>query len=101
MGFAIANAAAERGAKVILVSGPTSCRISAANANIELVQVQTAAEMLDAVLKHLPNVQVVIGAAAVADYKPKVVGDNKIKKSDFGLFSNSNRRRISWPNSGT
>jgi phosphopantothenoylcysteine decarboxylase/phosphopantothenate--cysteine ligase len=84
MGYAIALAAAERGAQVILVSGPTSVSLPS-NERIEHVRVQTAAEMLDAVMKYLPKVQVVIGAAAVADYRPKVVSGNKVKKSDFGL----------------
>ena len=82
MGYAIAQAASERGAKVILVSGPT--RIPAPP-NVELVSVQTASEMLDAVMKHLPKAKVVIGAAAVADYTPKSTGKGKIKKSDAGM----------------
>lgn len=79
MGYAIAQAASERGAKVTLVSGPTCIP---APPNVEVVSVQTAAEMLDAVMKHLPKAKVVIGAAAVADYTPKSAGKGKIKKSD-------------------
>ena len=81
MGYAVAKAAADRGAKVILVSGPTSLP---APPGVELVSVQTAAEMLDAVLGRLPEAQVVIGAAAVADYSPKSPAKAKIKKSDAG-----------------
>ena len=79
MGYAIAKAAAERGAKVILVSGPTSIPVPP---NVELVSVQTAAEMIDAVLGRLPEVQVIIGAAAVADYSPKSPSKEKIKKTE-------------------
>jgi phosphopantothenoylcysteine decarboxylase/phosphopantothenate--cysteine ligase len=82
MGYAIARDAEERGAEVVLVSGPTA--LSAPD-GIELVRVRTAAEMFDAVMEHLPQSDVVIGAAAPADYAPKSVEENKIKKSDFGL----------------
>jgi len=82
MGYAIAQAAGDRGAKVILVSGPTSIP---APANVEFVSVQTAAEMLDAVMKRLSKAKVVIGAAAVADYTPKSPNKDKVKKSDAGL----------------
>ena len=82
MGYAIARAAAERGARVTLVSGPTSLP---APPKVEVVSVQTAAEMLDAVLKRLPGVRVVIGAAAVADYTPKSRGKAKMKKSEAGV----------------
>jgi len=64
---------------VILVSGPTSLP---APPNVELVSVSTAGEMLDAVLNRLPEAQVVIGAAAVADYRPKSPAKEKVKKSD-------------------
>ena len=82
MGYAIAKAAAERGARVVLVTGPTSLPIPS---GVESVQVETAAEMLDAVDKYFPDMKVVIGAAAVADYTPKTSEENKIKKSDFAL----------------
>jgi len=82
MGYAIAGAAVERGAKVILVSGPTSLPEPP---GVEAVGVQTAAEMLKAVLERLPDARVVIGAAAVADYTPKTPGKSKVKRSDAGL----------------
>jgi len=82
MGYAVARAAAERGARVILVSGPTSLP---APPNVEMVCVQTAGDMLKAVLKRLPEAQVVIGAAAVADYTPKAPGKAKIKKTESDL----------------
>ncbi|MHB0913599.1 MAG: bifunctional phosphopantothenoylcysteine decarboxylase/phosphopantothenate--cysteine ligase CoaBC [Armatimonadota bacterium] len=82
MGYAIAGAAAERGARVILVSGPTELPVPP---GVERVDVRTAREMEGAVLAHLPEAQVVIGAAAVADYTPKLSEPEKIKKADFGL----------------
>ena len=82
MGYAIARAAAERGARVILVSGPVSLP---APPGVEIVAVQTAAEMLKAVIERLSDVQVVVGAAAVADYTPKSPGKGKAKKSKAGL----------------
>lgn len=77
MGYAIGQAAAERGARVILVSGPTSLP---APAGVEVVPVKTASEMLNSVMVHLPDVHAVLGAAAVADYRPKSPADSKIKK---------------------
>lgn len=82
MGYAIAKAAAERGARVVLVTGPTSIPIPS---GVDSVQVETAAEMLTAVNQYFPDMKVVVGAAAVADYTPKTSEENKIKKSDFAL----------------
>lgn len=82
MGYAIARAAKERGAKVILISGPVSLP---APPGVELVSVRSAAEMLSAVQCRLPQAQVVIGAAAVADYTLKNPGKNKIKKTGGNL----------------
>jgi phosphopantothenoylcysteine decarboxylase/phosphopantothenate--cysteine ligase len=86
MGYAMAEAAAARGARVILVSGPTALR---APANVDLIHVETADEMYRAVLAKLPIAQVVVKAAAVADYRPKQRVDRKIKKDqavpDFTL----------------
>ncbi|MFZ5901091.1 MAG: bifunctional phosphopantothenoylcysteine decarboxylase/phosphopantothenate--cysteine ligase CoaBC [Bacillota bacterium] len=78
MGYAVAAAAAERGAGVVLVSGPTAL---APPAGVTLVQVTTAREMLEAVLGHFPQSDVVIKAAAVADYRPRAESVQKIKKS--------------------
>ncbi|GAB6181075.1 bifunctional phosphopantothenoylcysteine decarboxylase/phosphopantothenate--cysteine ligase CoaBC [Desulfotomaculum defluvii] len=77
MGYAIANAAALRGAKVILVSGPT--HITPPDL-VDIVQVETAIEMHDAVLKHSDSSDLIIKAAAVADYRPVEISDHKIKK---------------------
>jgi phosphopantothenoylcysteine decarboxylase/phosphopantothenate--cysteine ligase len=77
MGYAIAEAALRRGARVLLVSGPTAI---AAPGAAELTPVQTADEMLAAVLKLLPESTVVIKTAAVADFRPKAVAEQKIKR---------------------
>jgi phosphopantothenoylcysteine decarboxylase/phosphopantothenate--cysteine ligase len=79
MGYAIAEAAAGRGAAVVLVSGPTAL---APPGGVETIWVETAQEMYDAVLAKLPVATVVIKAAAVADYRPKAVQPQKIKKRD-------------------
>jgi phosphopantothenoylcysteine decarboxylase/phosphopantothenate--cysteine ligase len=79
MGYAIAEAAARRGARVILVSGPTALDPPR---EAQVVPVETAQEMYDAVLAHLEAVTVVIKAAAVADYRPKQVAREKIKKDE-------------------
>lgn len=79
MGFDIANAAANLGAQVILVSGPT--HFKAKNASINVVNVISAQEMYDACHAHYNEADVAIAAAAVADYKPKVVASQKIKKA--------------------
>ena len=80
MGFDIANCAANLGAEVILVSGPTHFKVK--NDFINLVRVVSAQEMYDACHQYYKDVDVAIAAAAVADYRPKVVADQKIKKSD-------------------
>ncbi|MDM5189575.1 bifunctional phosphopantothenoylcysteine decarboxylase/phosphopantothenate--cysteine ligase CoaBC [Bacillus sp. DX4.1] len=77
MGYALAEIAAEWGAEVILVSGPTALTPPA---NVTTVQVQSAQDMLEAVLRNYPNMDVVIKTAAVADYRPKFVYDEKMKK---------------------
>ena len=77
MGYAIAEAALRRGARVLLVSGPTAL---AAPGAAELTQVETAEEMLAAVLKFLPEATVVIKTAAVADFRPKAAAAQKIKR---------------------
>jgi phosphopantothenoylcysteine decarboxylase/phosphopantothenate--cysteine ligase len=77
MGYAIAEAALRRGARVLLVSGPTAI---AAPGAAELTQIETAEEMLTAVLKLLPETTVVIKTAAVADFRPKAAELQKIKR---------------------
>ena len=78
MGFALAETAAELGAEVHLVSGPTALSVS--HASIVLQRVKSAEEMYVAVHEHYPEADIVICAAAVADYRPKSVADQKIKK---------------------
>ena len=81
MGYAIAAAAADAGAEVFLVSGPTALR---APAGTQLVPIETAEQMRDAVLGLLPNADAVVMAAAVADYRPLETMERKIKKRDAG-----------------
>lgn len=76
MGYALAEAAVRRGARVLLVSGPTSIDPPAA---AELTRVESTAEMRDAVLKLLPQATIVIKTAAVSDYRPKAQAEHKIK----------------------
>ncbi|HUY80880.1 MAG TPA: bifunctional phosphopantothenoylcysteine decarboxylase/phosphopantothenate--cysteine ligase CoaBC [Acidobacteriaceae bacterium] len=78
MGYALADAAERRGARVILISAPTALR---APANCELVPVTTTAEMRDAVLSRVDQATIVIKAAAVADYRPVTPSDRKLKRT--------------------
>ena len=77
MGYALAEAALRRGARVLLVSGPTSFTPPGA---AELTRVETAEEMRAAVLKMLPESSVIIMTAAVADFRPKAAAAEKIKR---------------------
>jgi phosphopantothenoylcysteine decarboxylase/phosphopantothenate--cysteine ligase len=77
MGFAIANAAAQRGAEVTLVAGPTHLETPR---NVTRIDVESAQEMLTAVLTHTKKTDAVIMAAAVADYRPANPAKHKIKK---------------------
>ena len=78
-GLAIAEEASARGARVVLV---TTVPPERALANADVVRVQTAAGMEEAVKAHAPRADVVVMAAAVADFRPKEVADTKIKKTD-------------------
>ena len=77
MGYAMAEAARDRGAVVTLVTGPTALPPPS---GIDIMQVQTAAQMRDAVLKATAAADVLIMAAAVADYRPATVAEGKIKR---------------------
>ncbi len=79
MGYAIAEAAARRGAQVILVSGPTALDTPSGVARVD---VRTAEEMYRAVMEHLRQATVVIKAAAVADYRPAVARETKMKRGE-------------------
>ncbi|MFN3968142.1 bifunctional phosphopantothenoylcysteine decarboxylase/phosphopantothenate--cysteine ligase CoaBC [Flavobacterium sp.] len=80
MGFDIAKTAANLGAEVILISGPTDLNVD--NTNVNLIRVTSAQEMYEACHQYFKEMDVAICAAAVADYKPKVVADQKIKKTE-------------------
>ncbi|WP_020059203.1 bifunctional phosphopantothenoylcysteine decarboxylase/phosphopantothenate--cysteine ligase CoaBC [Bacillus sp. 123MFChir2] len=79
MGYALAEVAANLGAEVILISGPTALTPPA---NVTTIQVESAQDMLEAVLYHYSRMDVVIKTAAVADYRPKIVYDEKMKKKN-------------------
>jgi phosphopantothenoylcysteine decarboxylase/phosphopantothenate--cysteine ligase len=78
MGYALAEAAQSRGAKVILVSGPSALYPPA---HCELIKVTTADEMRAAVLNRMADATLIIKAAAVADYRPAAVADQKLKRT--------------------
>jgi phosphopantothenoylcysteine decarboxylase/phosphopantothenate--cysteine ligase len=78
MGYALAEAAQSRGAKVILISGPSALHPPS---HIEVVKVTTADEMREAVLRRMNEATLVIKAAAVADYRPVNVAGQKLKRS--------------------
>jgi phosphopantothenoylcysteine decarboxylase/phosphopantothenate--cysteine ligase len=80
MGMVLAEGCANRGASVILVKGPTN--IKPANENIHVIDVTTAAEMYAACVQYFSECDVIIFAAAVADYTPKYPADTKIKKKE-------------------
>ena len=80
MGFSLAEEAVKRGAKVILICGPTSQKTD--HKNIEIHRITSAKEMYDEVFKYYEKVDIAIASAAVADYAPKIVAKEKIKKSE-------------------
>ena len=82
MGYALAEAARDRGADVVLVTAPTNLPNPAL---VKVVQIQTAEEMGVAIQRHLDKADALVMAAAVADYKPSVSFDQKIKKSEDDL----------------
>ena len=82
MGYAIAQAAARRGAQVTLVSGPVALKRLP---YVETVDVVSAQEMFEAVTARAAEQDIIIKAAAVADYRPMVVAEDKMKKSDDAL----------------
>ena len=82
MGYALAEAARDRGARVVLVSAPTGLDDPTA---LEVVKVRSASEMRDAVLEAVKGADALVMAAAVADYQPTDVSDQKIKKDSSAL----------------
>lgn len=83
MGYALAAEASRRGARVILISGPSSQIIT--DKSIELHKITSAKEMLNKVLEFYDKIDIGIASAAVADYAPKDVAKEKIKKNDDSL----------------
>ena len=83
MGYAVAEAAAERGAEVLLISGPVSIEKPV---GVDFIAVTTAQEMYERVMKNYGACDIVVMVAAVADYRPAEVSDIKIKKSDDDLI---------------
>jgi phosphopantothenoylcysteine decarboxylase/phosphopantothenate--cysteine ligase len=88
MGYAIAEAARDRGASVILISGPTAI---APPAGVTLISVQSASDMHKAVMDHMEGTQIVVMAAAVSDFKPTFSSDRKIKKHEAPTMINLER----------
>ena len=82
MGYALAEAMAEAGAQVTVISGPTHLQ---KNDRVKYIDVETAQQMHNAVIEHLDNISIFIAAAAVADYRPSDYHDQKIKKDDERL----------------
>jgi phosphopantothenoylcysteine synthetase/decarboxylase len=78
MGYALADALVHEGHSVLLISGPTALDVPA---GLDFLQVETAAEMYDAVSRYIGRMEIAIFAAAVADYTPEQVPQQKIKKS--------------------
>lgn len=95
MGYAVAAAAARRGAEVTLVSGVTALRPPA---GVKVVPVISAADMAQAVKEAASEQDIIVKAAAVADYRPAVTADEKIKKTDSALFLSLERTEdiLSW-----
>ena len=85
MGYSLASSAYDSGANVTLISGPVDIKI---DKNINLIKVNTAEDMLEAVIENIKNIDVFIGCAAVADFKPLTFNNSKIKKvNDHEEFS--------------
>lgn len=83
MGYELAKSAADLGASVYLVSGPTSLNV--AHTNIKLIRVVSADEMYEAAHSYFEEIDIAIAAAAVADYRPKTIAGQKIKKASDTL----------------
>ncbi len=84
MGYAVAKAAALRGARVVLVSGKTAIKPFY---GVNLINVTSAEEMYNEMMHFAENADIIIKSAAVADFAPKTTADNKLKKSDIGDMS--------------
>ncbi len=82
MGYAIAKVAACRGADVILISGPVNIPVPN---HVKIINIISAKDMFEAVKKESLNCDIIVKSAAVADYKPKIYSENKLKKKDNEL----------------
>lgn len=82
MGFALAEECADRGAEVTLIAGPTS--LKTVNGKIKRINVESAQQMYDVAVENSPSADVQILCAAVADYRPSVTADKKIKREKTG-----------------
>ena len=82
MGYALARAACEAGANVILISGPTNLEPPK---GVGIKYISSAKEMASSVSEGIGEIDIFIGCAAVSDYRPEAVSDQKIKKSDSTL----------------
>ena len=83
MGYAVAEAARDAGAEVVIVSGPVNVPTPA---GVRRIDVETAEQMMDAVLAELPGTDIFIAAAAVSDYRPVQAAAEKIKKTSDSLM---------------
>lgn len=83
MGFDIAKVAADEGAEVVLVTGPTHLKMS--HSSVKVINVTSSEEMYHACHEYFDDMDAAVAAAAVADYRPKYVAPQKIKKSDSNL----------------
>ena len=95
MGYAIAKAAAYRGAEVTLVTGPVAIKPPMF---VKVVPIESAEDMFQAVTNAAPEQDIIIKAAAVADYRPAVVGQDKIKKTegDMSIFLERTKDILGW-----
>jgi phosphopantothenoylcysteine decarboxylase/phosphopantothenate--cysteine ligase len=79
MGYSLGEEAEKMGAEVLIISGPVNIEKPE---NVNVIEVKTAEEMYDEVMKHEAEQDIIIASAAVADYRPEYVSDKKIKKAD-------------------
>lgn len=95
MGYAIAKSAAYRGAEVTLVTGPVAIKPPMF---VKVVPIESAEDMFQAVTNAAPEQDIIIKAAAVADYRPAVVGQDKIKKTegDMSIFLERTKDILGW-----
>ena len=91
MGYALARAAKDNGWDTVLISGPVNLPPPE---GVDCIMVESAKDMATAVKKEAPDADVIIMAAAVADYRPKAVFDGKLKKQEGGLTPGPDAGRL-------